>query len=302
MKIIYGHIFKKLRVNKGYSIKEIADSEISSATISKFEHGMVMISTDKFFSILSKINTSPTEFISYLSEYLVDFYSFSDINEYFLDFQGYKLSPIKLKKIIGLLERQMNKYPERIYIKLSLIALKSATSYKITNNQSSVSARELQMVRQYLLGRKTWNEFELWIYCSTIQLFDLQTIKLLSERLISPNNYLVISAHIDQRISIAIARLSSALVSPDNIRNEGYKKYFDRLLKYLQENPISSKYATEKAFIKFNVGLYRYYNNEKSYGIREIKKVIDSLSLLGCNELGDFLISEFKIRTGSDCF
>lgn len=298
MKIIYGHVFKKLRINKGYTIKEITDSEISSATISKFEHGSIMISTDKFFRILAKINTSPAEFTSYLSQYLVNFYSFSEVNDYFLDFEVHRLSSIKLTNLIRMVERQTTLFPEMNFLKLSLIALKSLTSQKTSNCKYGVSTRELKTIRQYLLMRKTWCEFELWIYCSTIHLFDLQSIKLLSRKLFSPLTYVIITSDMDKRISTAIGRLSYVLVSDENIRNDNYKKFFDSLLLYLEENPISSKQTLEKAFIKFNIGVYRYYNNQKSYGIREMKKVIKSLSLLGCNELGDYLISEFKTRTG----
>ncbi|WP_225420386.1 helix-turn-helix domain-containing protein [Lapidilactobacillus bayanensis] len=58
----YGATFKRLRKNKGLTLKQVADELNSISFISMFEHDQTNISVDRFEHLLEKINVSFAEF------------------------------------------------------------------------------------------------------------------------------------------------------------------------------------------------------------------------------------------------
>ena len=51
----YGATFKKLRLEKGITLKEACQQGISSAQLSRFENGKSMLTVDQFFTCLQKL-------------------------------------------------------------------------------------------------------------------------------------------------------------------------------------------------------------------------------------------------------
>ncbi|MBO6331504.1 Rgg/GadR/MutR family transcriptional regulator [Enterococcus gallinarum] len=58
----YGATFKKLRLEKGITLKEACQQGISSAQLSRFENGKSMLTVDHFFTCLQNINVTIEEF------------------------------------------------------------------------------------------------------------------------------------------------------------------------------------------------------------------------------------------------
>lgn len=297
MKRIYGTIFKELRLNKGYSIKEISDTEVSKATISKFEHGAAMISIDKFFRLLSNINVSPGEFTLYVEERLDIPYSFSSATNNFSAFQDKQKNLVKVEKTIKRLEDQIQKFPERKFLRIQIINLKAIISQAIPDYKDKIDARDRQVIKQHLLVTKNWNDFELRIYCSTIHLFDLPTIELLTHKLLNPFNYRLITPDIKWMMSVALVNLTDALLIHGAEDLTESTPYFKQIIRYLEDHPIPNKHIAEKAFVKFNIGSHYYLINQTERGLEDMREVIQGLSLLGCDEWANALILEFEKLT-----
>ena len=58
----YGATFKKLRLEKGITLKEACQQGISSAQLSRFENGKSMLTVDQFFYMLAKYQVTIEEF------------------------------------------------------------------------------------------------------------------------------------------------------------------------------------------------------------------------------------------------
>jgi Rgg/GadR/MutR family transcriptional activator len=58
----YGQIFKKLRLEKGITLKQACQQGISTAQLSRFENGKSMLTVDQFFICLQNINVTAAEF------------------------------------------------------------------------------------------------------------------------------------------------------------------------------------------------------------------------------------------------
>ena len=59
----YGELFKQIRIEKGLSLADLADADISPSFIGKFERNQSRISADWFIRLLQKMQVSLDEFI-----------------------------------------------------------------------------------------------------------------------------------------------------------------------------------------------------------------------------------------------
>lgn len=295
MKKNYGKIFKELRLSKGYSIKEISGTEISNATISKFEHGNTMLSIDKFFRVLSNINVSPREFFLYAEERLENPYL--SISKDFLPFEEKKINIEKLQKAIILLEEQLCEYPKRTFLRVQIITYKVIMSKAFPDSPNNIAPQDLQLIERYLFGIKNWSEVELRIYCATIHLFDIDIIKTLTYRLISPLSYRLITPDIRWMMAIAIMSVIDAIL-PRHKNCLKENELFNEINKYLRENPIPDRYTAEKGFVKFNMGSFQYLSGKTIVGEQVMRDVIEAFTLIDCNVYSRLLIIKFEKVTG----
>lgn len=235
MKLIYGSIFKELRINKGLSLKEISDPDVSIATISKFENGTAMISVEKFFKILSNINVSPGEYFLYIEDKLKIPYSISMV-DYFEATDRNRI--VAYEKLLKEVDDEYEKNPNKEFLKLQSITLKSMISQYTPGYK--LEPKEINYLKQYLLTTKLWNEFELRVYSSSIHLYDPATVELLTARLLAPLNFQIITPDMQKINAVALINLTNTLVV-----NEQFD-YCEKIVKYLSNNPLSDKFALEK--------------------------------------------------------
>lgn len=296
MKKMYGKIFKELRLNKGYSIKEISSSEISNATISKFEHGVSMISIDKFFRILSNINVSPEEFFLYAEQRLKITYSSFTSN--FSVFREKNSSIEKLQKETIFLEEQLNASPEQNFRRIQTLNLKATILQVLPAYSKNITPQDLQIIKQHLLEIKSWTEVELRIYCGTIHLFDIDVIKKLTYKLVNPLSYHLITPDMKWLMVIAIINVIEAIL-PGSKSSSREAEFFKEIIQYLRENPIPDRYMLEKGVCKFNIGCFESLAGNKIKGEQSMREAIDAFLLIDCDDLARDLIFRFENITGS---
>lgn len=65
----YGQVFKELRKNRQFTLKQVANTSLSLAQLSKFERGDSDLSLRKFISALDAINVSMAEFMDKVNHY-----------------------------------------------------------------------------------------------------------------------------------------------------------------------------------------------------------------------------------------
>lgn len=65
----YGPIFKEFRINRGFSLKQIACDDLSISQLSRFERGESNISLNKFLLALQTIQLSLDEFMNRANNY-----------------------------------------------------------------------------------------------------------------------------------------------------------------------------------------------------------------------------------------
>lgn len=112
---LYGKIFKKVRIERGYSIKEVADSIVSNSTISQFENGKSTTSIEKFFHALANMNISPEDyFLRVEKENQEDISSYQFLLKKSVDTENI----YTFKEILGKMEQRYKEIPESKYLRL----------------------------------------------------------------------------------------------------------------------------------------------------------------------------------------
>lgn len=288
MNKLYGTIFKNLRLNKGLSIKEVTCDCVSSATISKFENGYSNISIDKFFRVLKNINVSPQEYFTYLEEEMGVSYSVSMINlPLAFDHRNYA----GIEALLDLFTRESKHLPHNFALKLQVISVKSLIHQ--INPEYSVDQADVKLIKQYLLSTKIWNEFEIQLYSRSTYLLDLESLGILTRRLLNPLNYDLLTFEIKLYVYNALVNLTTTLVD---------RKAYDalkRIQRYIFSHPLPDRYMFQKAILQFNFARAHFHQENKEEAAQEMNRIIKSFETLGCTTWSTRLkdqISELKIE------
>lgn len=269
---VYGEIFKNLRLNKGFSIKEIACEFVSSATISKFENGLSNISIDKFFILLQNINMSPQEFFTYLEEVVGTSHSISMLNlPLAFDHKNY----IAIEHLLFEFSKASEKFPDNFALKLQVISIKSLI-HQINKNYD-VDPKDIKLIKQYLLSTKTWNEFELQLYSRSTSLFNPENLRILTKRLCDPFNYTVMTYSIRLYTYNALVNLTTTLVERKDF------VALRRVERYVLANPIPERYMFQKAILQFNFEIGHFHLEEDKQKVsNSLLEIISIFETLGC--------------------
>lgn len=270
----YGEIFKSLRLNKGFSIKEIACEQVSRTTISKFENGCSNISIDKFFNLLKNINVSPQEFFIYLEESWGTTYSVSMINlPLAFDHRNY----IVIESLLANFVKQSKQLPNNNGLKLQVISIKALIH--MINHNYEIKDEEITTIKQYLSLSKMWTEFEIQLFSRSVSLFDLETIRALIKRLLDPFNYVATTFEIKLYTYNALINITNTLVE---------RKAFDALMKierFLYINQLPERYMFQKAILRFNFAICHFFtgtNENKKRSLFELRDLMRVFEITEC--------------------
>lgn len=267
----YGLVFQKLRAERGYSIKEIADTVVSNSTISRFENGFSNISIDKFFHLLNNINVSPNEFMIYFNDHTnnPDFFSSLQYPKKYINSHNDN----ELKKLLDGLEDSVLEFPDNKSLKLQTISFRIALHRM--NSKYELFSKDVNFVKQHLLSVPVWGIFELQLYSRSLFAFDDDSLFSLSNRLFSPFDHGVLSFDYLQQFHIALINLTDNIIQRENY------EYMERVIHFLKFYDFPELSSMERGVLNFNVGYYHYKIGKQELGEKEIKEVISAFNLLG---------------------
>lgn len=291
METIFGKIFKELREERGYLIKELSNPSISSSTISRFENGFNNISIDKFFYLLKSIQILPEEFFArYETEVGIPFIqATAALSESFNS-----SNRLIYEQLLEEIEKTISQVSDSKTFELQAISIKAVINFYDSSYQ--ISQRELDTVKFHLLDTPVWQTFELILYLRLSSSFDNQSLKEVSDQLF-------ISALYDSKISEYLHALYVAFI---NLTNQmGQREmfdYFPRVIRFLASHKIPERFGLEKGFINFNIGAYHYKTGKIEQGTKEMERVIQAFTYLDllvqanlmANELNDLKNSNKK--------
>lgn len=222
MKKKIGKTIHTLRVNKGMTLKELSENNMSASQLSNIENGLKMPSADKFIILLNKLNVKYDEFILLMDdEYLKE----KAMIERRLA-ESVKLKNTNmLKKLSKDSSVYYNKYNDIYFQHVELIA--HAMFHVIESSNDFNSAREyLSPIKEYLSNIDEWNYYELSLISNCLFMFEIETAILLGESALKfiEKNY---TFYRNEEITCALLN-NLATYSLEN------DKYYQLALKYSQ--------------------------------------------------------------------
>lgn len=152
----YGAVFKEFRLNRGWTLQDLADGEVSVAQISRFECGLSDLSVSKFFHILDRLQLTEKEFMDRVRNYQnaeqIDTMSLMAKLHYKNDIAG-------LERLLQEQEGKFQTDPSNKRAQLNAILMRNALCDLDTNRV--MSAEDLAVLSDHLFCREQWEIQEL---------------------------------------------------------------------------------------------------------------------------------------------
>lgn len=166
----FGSVLKKIRENKGYTQKEIADHTMSRSTYTKFELDSITPNISKYLAILNHLDISHDEFVYIMNDYQLD----EKDRIWHLFIENMKNPSVdQAAELIKVSEE----YVEDQYDQLILSVLNSVRAFHILLTEKNVEKAKEHAAKVWdrLQELDKWYLRELYLVNSILYLFEIET-------------------------------------------------------------------------------------------------------------------------------
>ncbi len=278
----YGVIFRKLRQNRHYSLKQIAGDELSIAQLSRFERGDSDLSFSKFIYALNKLHLTMDDFMAAVEGYKNNdrVSLMSDIIT--LDYER-NVAGFKALKRIEDAKYQTN--PKDETAKLNSILLQGFICQY--DDTSQMAEDDLAFVSDYLFCTEEWGMYEIILVGNLYVYYEMPQIsRMVSEILKHRNFYQEIGRH---RSLVVLTLLNVYMTS---IERQAFLEadYFRSELKKLLDNETQAYHRM--IFLYLN-GFYTYKRGDKT-GKNQMEQVIAMFEAIESHNLAQNYKEHYK--------
>ncbi|MGV3355012.1 Rgg family transcriptional regulator [Streptococcus orisratti] len=280
--LYYGQMFKELRTNRQFTLKQVANDTVSVAQLSKFERGESDLSLTKFLSALKSINVSVTEFMNRVNDYQrfeqADLMSRMARYYYDSDIQG--LENLIENQNIKAKQDLSNPRPRLNAIMFKGLICQLDDSYKMKQS-------DLDYVSDYLFQVEHWGMDELILSGNLMEFYPTDLICRRVREILSREEFY---AEISQYRQLVEATLLNTIIICSERGDLDRIPEFDQALqtifskkKHGVNNRIDYLYAK---------GFYHYVLGDNS-GITDMKKAIATFEMLECHDSASYYQKHF---------
>ncbi|RNA66909.1 helix-turn-helix domain-containing protein [Alteribacter keqinensis] len=268
----YGQTLRKIRKQKGLSMKELAGDSLSVSFLSKFERGESDISLTLIDQLLSRLHVSYDEFL-----YIHHDYSNRTIDSFF-----HRVNQAYMEQNIGKLE-QLAEVEENqnhlILLELYGNILKNESSDDLQLNPDSLF--------DYLFSVEVWGYYELKLYKSTMLLMNPDMVLNLSHTAFKKGKrYHSFKDYKNVMASIFLSTIIY-LMGPVNKGDEMVTKYNEDILKffsYIESLKLEEHETHLRIHVRYVKGIYMIKKGQVKKGTEHVNRMISLLRELGCEK------------------
>ncbi|MCJ0578410.1 helix-turn-helix domain-containing protein [Enterococcus cecorum] len=283
----YGEIFKTYREARGLSLKDIAESGLSTSQLSRFEKGESDLTITKFIKALRKIKMPINEFMYATNNFKIDeqIRLWVQIQTLFItkDIHG-------LQKLLS--EQQEIEREVKIFQQLNTTIIKIYLSD--LTKEKLYTQKDIDYIVDYLFGVDYWGEYELLIFSNLLFALNHEmSMMLLKEMNRRTDFYKEIPSN---RRIIASMNLNAFIMCIE--RNKWLDAhYFEKQLEmtFFKETEIYERY-----YFYFAKQMLRYKKDGEDNAIIEMKKIIAGLKMVDCHNIASSFEEELAKMLGSD--
>ncbi len=283
----FGEIFKTYREARGLSLKDIAESGLSTSQLSRFEKGESDLTITKFIKALRKIKMPINEFMYATNDFKID-----EINRLWVQIQTLFITKDihGLQKLLS--EQQEMEREVKIFQQLNTTIIKIYLSD--LTKEKLYTQKDIDYIVDYLFGVDYWGEYELLIFSNLLFALNHEmSMMLLKEMNRRTDFYKEIPSN---RRIIASMNLNAFIMCIE--RNKWLDAhYFEKQLEmtFFKETEIYERY-----YFYFAKQMLRYKKDGEDNAIIEMKKIIAGLKLVDCHNIASSFEEELAKMLGSD--
>lgn len=273
-----GELYRELRLSRGLKMKDVVNSNLSQAQLSKFENGQTMLSADKLLTAISAIHMSFSEFEHAYHQYEdSSFFRLAKI-----------ISGLHTDKDVKGLENLLDHYDEQAescdtYNRLNRLVICCAICDLKSGFRIPDADREF--IATYLYSIEEWTEYELYIFGNTMQVLSDKDLIFLGKAFAGRSTMYLEIPDNRQRTELVFLNIIFELL--ERGQGDAAEYFMDQLECKLGYQDMFAR-ACLIFFHKF-----RAYQTGQGHGRQPLDQYIRSVRELGFTEVADFLKDNF---------
>lgn len=277
-----GMLIREFRQSRNLTMKEVCDTDLSIAQLSKFERGVSEITINKLLVILDKLNITIEEFFHAEKEF-----ELSEFEQLIVTMKEYYIKN-EADRITELRDEQLEKYNQKNirFFELNAIML-SALLKDLTNEMTREPEMEEKLI-DHLLEVDIWCHYEIVLFANSISLFNTNTLVTLTNEMINNTKYYQeIKKHRVITIQTLINVILTLLENDETDRSRTFQVKLNELLE------MDQYLLYERNVSIYLHGLYLYKTNQKEDGLKLMQQTIATFKHLMVDQLAQNFQSHY---------
>ncbi|WP_341932490.1 helix-turn-helix domain-containing protein [Streptococcus pluranimalium] len=267
-----GSLFKKIRLSKRLSLKDVSGDYLSVSFLSKFERGESEISLSRFFSLLENLDVSIEEFYGIISQ------DHPTMTEELLNHVSkafYQNNILALKKYLSEELSKYNDTGKKTFLYNSIMI----ESFLVSLTGDIIQEDKIKQISDYLFGIEQWGKRELIIFGNSVSAIPTEILDVLTKEIIYKTTLFGNEdSNRKTRISLLLNTISEFL---ERERIDLAKNYLD----ILNEINIPETFLYERLEYNIIQGTYWIKVGKIEIGKKKIEAALEALKNLGAENL-----------------
>ena len=269
-----GMLIREFRQSRNLTMKEVCDTDLSVAQLSKFERGVSEITINKLLVILDKLNITIEEFFHAEQEF-----ELSEFEQLIVKMKEHYIKN-DADRLLELRNEQLKKYKKSNIKFFELNAIMLTALIKDLMNEKGKEPEMEEKLIDHLLEVDIWCHYEIVLFANSISLFNTNTLVTLINEMVSNTKYY---QEIKKHRVITIQTLINVILTLlENGETDQSKIFQDKLTELLE---MDQYLLYERNYSIYLAGLYLYKIGQKEDGLKSMQQAIATFENLNINQL-----------------
>lgn len=267
-----GALFKKIRLSKKLSLKDVAGDYLSVSFLSKFERGESEISLSRFFILLENLDVSIEEFYGLVSK------EHPTTTEELLEHVSkafYQNNLLALKKYHSNELEHYKNTSKKTYLYNAIMI----ESFLVSLTGETIAPENIQQISDYLFDIDQWGKRELIIFGNSMAAIPTKTLNVLTKEIIYKTT-LFGNHEANKRI-----RISLLINATSEFLERGEIELAKTYLDILSEMNFPEMFLYERLEYNIVLGTYWIKIGKLDIGKKKIELALEVLKNLGAEDL-----------------
>ncbi|WP_197025126.1 helix-turn-helix domain-containing protein [Paucisalibacillus sp. EB02] len=282
----YGKTLRKIRKQKGITLKELADGICSISFLSKFERTDSDITLGLMTSVLEKLMLSFDEFLYIHHDFqpnkLEQF--FKSVNTAYMNRNAKLLKELKNEEM-----KKWKRYGVETYHWNALMIMMLGQIVDEQFIDEDFEENDIRLLSDYLFRVEVWGYYELALYNGTLLLLETDMVIMLSRTAYQKSNRFKDFNKVKDAITTVLFNTIIYLLGPVNRFHEEftYQKEIGEFISYLENLALSEENLLERVHLLQLKGVYDIRTGNKEEGVVKINHSIQILKDLQSTKMAN---------------